>query len=89
MVTRPNQGDTAISNEVLEYVDRVLNHTSRTNNCLEGWHNAFQTGMTISHPSFPKLVNHFQREQAVKDAKYAKWEGGINIRNQNQARRVM
>ena len=55
---------------------RVLNHTSRTNNCVEGWHNAFQTGITISYPSFPKLVNHFQREQAVQDAKYAKWEGG-------------
>ena len=67
---------------------RVLNHTSRTNNCVEGWHNAFQTGVTISHPSFPKLVNHFQREQAVQDAKYAKWEG-IDIRNQNQARSVM
>ena len=55
---------------------RVLNRTSRTNNCVEGWHNAFQTGITISHPSFPKLVNHFQREQALQDAKYAKWEGG-------------
>ena len=55
---------------------RVLNHTSGTNNCVEGWHNAFQTGITNSQPSFPKLVNHFQREQAVQDAKYAKWEGG-------------
>ena len=35
---------------------RVLNHASRTNDCVEGWHNAFQTGVSIPHPSFPKLV---------------------------------
>ena len=63
---------------------RVLNHSARTNNSVEGWHNAFQSGISISHPSFPKLVNYLQREQAVQDEKYAKWESG-NMHQQSKS----
>ena len=63
---------------------RVLNQSARTNNSVEGWHNAFQSGISISHPSFPKLVNYLQREQAVQDEKYAKWESG-NMHQQSKS----
>ena len=40
---------------------RVLNQIARTNNSVEGWHNAFQSGLSSPHPCFPKLLKHFQR----------------------------
>ena len=40
---------------------RVLNQTARTNNFVEGWHSAFQSGLSSPHPSFQKLMEHFQR----------------------------
>ena len=54
--------------------ERVLNKKARTNNSVEGWHNSFQSGISIHHPSFPKLMNYLQREQSLQEAKYAKWE---------------
>ena len=56
--------------------ERVLNKRARTNNSVEGWHNAFQSGISIHHPSFPKLMNYLQREQSLQETKYAKWEAG-------------
>ena len=55
---------------------RMLNNMPRTNNCVEGWHNAFKSGICHAHPSFSKLLIHLQREQSLQEAIYAKWEGG-------------
>ena len=55
---------------------RILNNMPHTNNCVEGWHNAFKSGICHAHPSFPKLLIHLQREQSLQEAIYAKWEGG-------------
>ena len=63
---------------------RVLNQTARTNNSVEGWHNAFQSGLSSPHPSFPKLMKHFQREQAIQDVNVDKWESG-NIHLQSKS----
>ena len=53
-----------------------MNKRARTNNSVEGRHNAFQSGISIHHPSFPKLMNYLQREQFLQHTKYAKWEPG-------------
>ena len=63
---------------------RVLNQTARTNNSVEGWHNAFQSGLSSPHPNFPKLMKHLQREQAIQDVNVAKWESG-NIHLQSKS----
>ena len=63
---------------------RVLNETARTNNSVEGWHNAFQSDLSSPHPSFPKLMRHFQREQAIQNVNVAKWESG-NIELQSKS----
>ena len=46
---------------------RVIDKTARTNNAVEGWHNAFQSSISCSHPSFPKFVKLLQREQGIQD----------------------
>ena len=61
---------------------RVLNQTARTNNSVEGWHNAFQSGLSSPHPSFTRLLRHFQRQQAIQDVNVVKWENG-NIHTQS------
>ena len=55
---------------------RVSNHQARTNNHVEGWHNAFQSTISCSHPSVGKLLTFLQREQSLQEAILAKWEAG-------------
>ena len=55
---------------------RVRTRLLRTNNSIEEWHNAFQSGITCSHPSFIKLLMHLQREQSLQEAKLVRWETG-------------
>ena len=55
---------------------RVGNHQARTNNNVEGWHNAFQTSVSGSHPTIGKLLTMLQREQTLQEVTVAKWEAG-------------
>ena len=55
---------------------RVISRTARTNNAVEGWHNAFKSGINCPHPSFIKLLSHLQREQSLQEANVVKWEAG-------------
>ena len=55
---------------------RVNSRLARTNNNVEGWHNAFRSTVVYSHPSFCKLSMFLQREQFMQEAILAKWEGG-------------
>ena len=55
---------------------RVISRTARTNNAVEGWHNAFKSGVNCPHPSFIKLLNHWQREQSLQEANVVKLEAG-------------
>ena len=55
---------------------RVNSRLARTNNNVEGWHNAFESTIIGSHPSFCKLSMFLQREQSMQEAVLAKWECG-------------
>ena len=62
--------------------ERVRSQLPRTNNAVEGWHNAFQSGIACSHPSISKLLKFLQREQSLQEARLAKWEAGVtNFQN--------
>ena len=56
--------------------ERVQGELARTNNVVEGWHNAFQTSISCSHPTISKLFNVLQREQSIQEATLVKWEAG-------------
>ena len=49
---------------------------SRTNNSVEGWHNAMKSSFSSLHPSLCKFLKYIQREQAFQEAKLIKWEAG-------------
>ena len=55
---------------------RVISRNARTNNAVEGWHNAFKSGVNCPHHSIIKLLNHLQREQSLQEANVFKWEAG-------------
>ena len=44
--------------------DRVIDGLPRTNNSVEGWHNAFQRTVGFNHPSVYKLIEAIQYEQS-------------------------
>ncbi|CAF4631856.1 unnamed protein product, partial [Rotaria sp. Silwood2] len=44
--------------------DRVIQDLSRSNNAIEGWHHAFNTSVSIKHPSITKLAKCILRVQA-------------------------
>ncbi|CAF1624098.1 unnamed protein product [Rotaria magnacalcarata] len=44
--------------------DRVVATVPRSNNSVEGWHNAFANRVAISHPTIVKLGEKVRREQS-------------------------
>ena len=56
--------------------ERVRQQLRRTNNVVEGWHNAFNSSVGCSHLNVSKLFKSLQREQSLQEAKLIKWESG-------------
>ena len=52
---------------------RVMDQMLRTNNSVEGWHNAFRH--SIGHTQVLSKSKFFAK-RALQHATYAKWEGG-------------
>ena len=44
--------------------DRTIMNLPRSNNSIEGWHNAFAKHVAIVHPSVSKLAEKIRREQS-------------------------
>lgn len=44
--------------------DRVIADLPRSNNSVEGWHNAFASRVTVAHPTIKKLAEKIRREQS-------------------------
>ncbi|CAF2061914.1 unnamed protein product [Rotaria magnacalcarata] len=52
--------------------DRVIAAVPRSNNSVEGWHNAFANRVSISHPNIVKLSEKIRREQSKFEVDMAK-----------------
>jgi hypothetical protein len=50
--------------ELWNVYDRVVEDLPRSNNAIEGWHNAFANRVLISHPSISKLADKIRQEQS-------------------------
>ena len=50
--------------ELWNVYDRTVVNLPRSNNSIEGWHNAFAKRVTIVHPSLSKLTEKIHREQS-------------------------
>ncbi|CAF1477517.1 unnamed protein product [Rotaria magnacalcarata] len=52
--------------------DRVIAALPLSNNSVEGWHNAFDNRVSISHPDIMKLTEKIRREQSKFEVDTAK-----------------
>ncbi|CAM4928514.1 unnamed protein product [Rotaria socialis] len=50
--------------ELWNVYDRIVANLPRSNNSIEGWHNAFAKRVAIVHPSVSKLTEKIRREQS-------------------------
>ncbi|CAF2118495.1 unnamed protein product, partial [Rotaria magnacalcarata] len=50
--------------ELWNVYDRTVANLPRSNNSIEGWHNAFTKRVAIVHPSVSKLTEKIRREQS-------------------------
>lgn len=50
--------------ELWNIYDRVSANLPRSNNSIEGWHNAFAKRVSIVHPTINKLTDKIRREQS-------------------------
>ncbi|CAF3918353.1 unnamed protein product [Rotaria sp. Silwood2] len=50
--------------ELWNVYDRTVANLPRSNNSIEGWHNAFAKRVAIAHPSISKLTEKIRREQS-------------------------
>ncbi|CAF4780521.1 unnamed protein product [Rotaria sp. Silwood1] len=60
--------------------DRVTAAVPRSNNSVEGWHNAFANRVSISHPTIIKLTEKIRREQSKFEVDIAKILQGHDIK---------
>ena len=60
--------------------DRIHEDLPRTNNSVEGWHNAFNLRVGVSHPTVRKLVEKIQKEQADNELLLQQVRAGAHVR---------
>ena len=60
--------------------DRVIASVPRSNNSVEGWHNAFGRRVAITHPDIVKLAEKIRREQSKFEVDMAKILQGHDIK---------
>jgi hypothetical protein len=58
------RGKPKFSLELWNMYDRVVQDLPRSNNSIEGWHQAFNHRVSIKHPSIIKLTKCIIREQS-------------------------
>ena len=56
--------------------DAAATGGQKTNNAVEGWHHAFQSGMGFSHPNILKFLRFLQKEQSMTENKIARIRAG-------------
>ena len=53
--------------------DQIHEDLPRTNNSVEGWHNAFNLRVGVSHPTVRKLVEKFGKNKLIMSFYYSKF----------------
>ena len=73
----PRHNNITILDIVIYYISLYpISTVPRTNNVVEGWHNASNYSVGCSFPSLTKLFKSLQREHSLQEAKLIKWESG-------------
>ena len=60
--------------------DRVIAGIRRSNNSVEGWHNAFASRVSVNHPNIIKLADKIRREQSKFEIDIEKIRQGHQVK---------
>jgi len=60
-IGRRRRGGALFSSDIWDCYQAVRDDIPRTNNAVEGWHNAFAMAVQIAHPTLPRLVVKLQK----------------------------
>jgi len=69
--------------------DRVVAAVPRSNNSVEGWHNAFASRVSIVHPNIVKLTEKIRCEQSKFEIDIAKILQGHDIKTKKACYRQL
>ena len=69
--------------------DRVSANLPRTNNSIEGWHNAFAKRVSIAHPTITKLADRIRREQSKFEIDVAQIQQGLEPKPKKKKYRLL
>lgn len=58
----------------------------RTNNAVEGWHNAMQSSISCSHPTIFKFIQAIKNEQALQEMKLTQICSGQELKEKKKYR---
>lgn len=67
--------------------DNTVNALPRTNNSVEGWHNALKNFVGCNHPSLFKFIEAIKKEQAIQENKMVQLNGGVLLEERRKSYR--
>ena len=76
---RGRRGQPRFPIEMWTQFSRVINNLPRSNNAIEGWHNAFNNVVGFAHPTATKLARKLQQEQHSTQLFRCQLELGIPV----------
>ncbi|CAF3105054.1 unnamed protein product [Rotaria sp. Silwood2] len=65
--------------------ERVTQDLPRSNKAVEGWHHAFNSGVSIKHPSITKLAKCILREQSRFEIDIEKLRAGEQLKKEKES----
>ncbi|CAF4818092.1 unnamed protein product [Rotaria magnacalcarata] len=81
--------NTQFAQQLWNVYDRVVAGLPRSNNSVEGWHNAFASRVSINHPNIIKLTEKIRREQSKFEIDITEIAQGYQIRTQKACYRKL
>ena len=69
--------------------DFCISGMPRTNNSIEGWHNALGYASACRHPSIWKLIELLKKEHRITEMKIAQYRSGGEISKQKRKYRKL
>ncbi|CAM4780355.1 unnamed protein product [Rotaria magnacalcarata] len=72
--------DPQFAHQLWNVYDRFIAGVPRSNNAVEGWHNAFASRVSINHPTIIKLTEKNRREQSKFEIDIAKILQGHEVK---------
>ena len=76
--TRRRRRDPTFAISLWNCYSSVIDGIPKTNNAVEGWHNAFSSLLSADHPTIWKFIDGIQQEQSLNELKVNQYLAGVS-----------